>query len=196
MSEPKRQLLYEDRLEFERLVPELGSTLHKRFASGWRVLRQEYALDKTLVFGAAERAVKILGRLDRLEQAREGLAIVDVKTTQKTTLKTRAKAWEHYPQLPLYAWMLGQACQSLAYLCIKGDVAEYVPVPDEKSAAAAAVTPEDMASSVVALLSEALIHFFEDGQYFKPLPGKECEFCQFSGVCRNQWVNQHEGMAV
>ncbi len=192
MTQARRQLLYEDRLEFERLVPELAATLHTRFRAGWRVLMQEHPVNKTLVFGESARAVKILGRLDRLERAPDGLAIVDVKTTQKATLKSRSKAWQHYPQLPLYAWMLGEACQALSYLCIKGDAAEYVPVPDEKTAETAPLSPEDMAGAVVTLLSEALVHFFENNEYFKPLPGKDCDYCQFAGVCRNRWVNKHE----
>lgn len=179
LAQPVRAILFQERLEFERSLPGLAATLAERHAAGWRVVAQEYPVDKPVVYDPAHAPITVHGRLDRLERNGGAHAIVDVKTAAPKTLKARAAQWADYPQLPLYAHMLEQACDALAYLGLRGEAPAYIGLD--------AASPADMADAVMARLQQALAHLFAQAQPAQPLPGAECSWCDHAGACRHRW---------
>jgi hypothetical protein len=189
-----RQLLFRDRLEFDRHLPELAKKAHRRAQAGWRVQAMEHKLHRRLSYHDGAPPLLLRGRLDSLE-VQDGQpdrrAIVDIKTTSKATLQQRSRQWMDYPQLPLYAWMLEEACEELAYLAARGDSPDWLPVPPPKSSDAAILSPALMAQQVVARLTDALAHVFVEPSVASPLPGESCQWCDFAATCRHAWWPQH-----
>jgi ATP-dependent helicase/nuclease subunit B len=196
LGDQSRQLLFRDRLEFERYLPELAKKTHRRAQAGWRVRAMEHALQRPLTYHESQPALLLSGRLDCLEaqdNEPERRAIVDIKTTSKSQLQQRSRQWMDYPQLPLYAWLLGDACEELAYLAARGESPDWLPVPPKKSSDAAPLSPTLMAQQVVDRLTEALVHVFVHPSVATPLPGESCQWCDFAATCRHAWWAQaHE----
>lgn len=179
LQPPLRSRLYEDRLEFERNLPRIAALLARRHEQGWQVLLQEEPLRAPLAFHPDHKPVTVHGRMDRLERNGDASAIVDVKTGSVSTLRARAGQWLDYPQLPLYAWMLGTACQALEYLALKGDKPAYIPLKG--------ATPQEMAEQVRESLSQAMVQLFVNAEPAQPRPGDECQHCDHAGTCRTSW---------
>ncbi len=177
-----RTFLFADKLEFERTLPSLARVLSARHAQGWRLQMQEERLRASLLFHPGYEPVTVVGRLDRLERNDDAVAIVDVKTGSAATLAARARQWLQYPQLPLYAWMLDDPCDTLEYLAVRGKKPGYIRLSGESA--------QQMAQQVRDHLAQILAGLFVHAQQAQPQPGDECRYCDHAGTCRSSWLKE------
>jgi len=121
------------------------------------------------------RAVRIEGRLDRLDAGPQGLRIVDYKLGDPARLRRIAKAPERAAQLALYAWIAEAEGPVVAsgYLSLRRDEVAWVP----------------LAGSTAQVLHDwrvALPGYLARIDRGEPLvaSGADCGHCPVRGLCR------------
>lgn len=186
MDEQARKLLRQHRLDEGEFLP---------FLAGWPDLRDGYLdwLDKHEAtgtrFAEAERdhevaldALQLKGRIDRVDRAADGTALVmDYKTESLQATRERMKQPLEDTQLAFYAALLGEEGLQAAYLNVseRGDVqaVEHTDVARARELLLAAIA-DDVARIGAGAPMPAL------GE------GRACEFCGARGLCRRDFWSE------
>lgn len=162
------------RLRWERHCPAYLGWALAREAAGWRWQAAEAARECPLVLPDGG-VVTLYGRLDRLDEGPDGLAVLDYKTQGRTVLRARLKVPGEDVQLAFYGLLTGAARAGLVALDDERvDVAE-MQRPLAEAAAAEAVR---LAEALAAVAAGA------------PLPAQgdpeTCRWCEMRGLCRRR----------
>lgn len=186
MDEQAQKLLRQHRLDEGEFLP---------FLAGWPDLRDGYLdwLDKHEAtgtrFAEAERdhevalgALQLKGRIDRIDRAADGAALVmDYKTESLQATRERMKQPLEDTQLAFYAALLGEEGLQAAYLNVseRGDVqaVEHTDVARARELLLAAIA-DDVARIGAGAPMPAL------GE------GRACEFCGARGLCRRDFWSE------
>ena len=132
---------------------------------------------------ADAQPIELYGRLDRVEISATGANIIDYKTASESTLKNRARAPAHYPQLLLYAYLVQNSypIKEIAFVSIGAGAGGYVGHIAQ-------------AGDIQELISH-MEHTLEAGlrglQAGLPLPAHgtqtACQYCEARGICRKDY---------
>jgi ATP-dependent helicase/nuclease subunit B len=186
MDEQARALLGRQRLDEGEFLP---------FLAGWPALRDGYLdwLDKHEATGArfaeAETdhevelgAVKLVGRVDRIDRAADGAALVmDYKTESSQATRDRMKQPLEDTQLAFYAALLQEPALQAAYLNVseRGDV---LPVPHTDVERARELLLQAIRDDLARISAGA------------PMPalgeGRACDYCGARGLCRKDFWSE------
>jgi RecB family exonuclease len=168
---------------FDQIVPRLAGKLMERQIQGWQFELAEQQLEHTLVLQPSGASIQLKGRVDRLDQRGDSLAISDIKFTNPTVLKKRLAEPLSQPQLPAYQAMLNSPEAQLDFLGLHKDKVDWVsfpPLSDEYKEQGFNSWGEVLLSE----LSTELNSFFEGKAVWQANPGDACEYCSVRGVCR------------
>jgi ATP-dependent helicase/nuclease subunit B len=145
-----------------------------REAEGWRwqAAEQEFSRDLELPGG---RQIELYGRLDRLDQGPEGLAVIDYKAQSLPKLRGKLKTPGEDVQLPFYGLLTGAAQAGLVAL----DDDKVAQVRLEQPLAEAAEGEAERIRNTFAAILEGM-----------PLPAngapETCAWCEMRGLCRKE----------
>jgi ATP-dependent helicase/nuclease subunit B len=166
------------RASFERFAPDYLQWLARREAAGWQWSEGEVEHD---VQPAALQGLRLRGRLDRVDQGRQQIQILDYKTGSGNALAKKVRTPLEDTQLAFYAALLGaQANVKAAYLALDdADAPREIEHPDVHLAAAALINgladewPRLQAGAAMPALGEGVV----------------CTLCEMRGLCRrDHWA--------
>ncbi len=169
---------------FGQLVPRVAGKLMERQIEGWSFRQVEQQVSGELPLRKFDRAVRLVGRVDRVDERAGQLGIVDIKFTKPSELKKRAAAPLAQPQLPVYEMLLKAQPARLEFLGLHKDEVDWVPFPD---------LPDDLREQGFQSWGEAMLHqliiemqsFFDGDTLWQANPGEDvCQWCTVKGVCR------------
>ncbi|HYF59308.1 MAG TPA: PD-(D/E)XK nuclease family protein, partial [Burkholderiaceae bacterium] len=149
----------------------------KDAADGWRWIAGEQDGTAEIAWEGASgpRAVRVDGRLDRLDEGPDGLRIVDYKLGAPDRLRRIAATPDRAAQLAMYAWFASAhgGVAASGYLSLRRDRIEWVPL----------ARPAD---EVLAAWREAMPRYLARIDAGAPLgaSGTECTHCASRGLCR------------
>ncbi|TCS71865.1 ATP-dependent helicase/nuclease subunit B [Sulfuritortus calidifontis] len=133
-----------------------------------------------LAVGVGDAEIRLEGRLDRLDRAADGLAVLDYKTQSKASLSAKLKRPGEDVQLPCYAW-LTEAVE-----------AGFVTLDEDKVTVLAWQEGLAEAAAAEAARFQAVFAALAGGA---ALPaqgaGPVCDRCEMRGLCRrDHWAGQ------
>lgn len=186
--------------QFELLVPRIAGRLMNRQMEGrWTFSSAEAKVEGVLPLPSLNAQVVLKGRLDRMDQRGEHLALSDIKFKKPTELKKQAADPLSAPQLPMYQRLIeektGLACRDLSFLAVHKDAVdwiEFAPLSDEY-AAQGFTTWGDV---LFAQIQRELDTFFAGEQAWPAQPGEACTWCDVKHVCRPNVEEVEEGEEV
>jgi ATP-dependent helicase/nuclease subunit B len=120
----------------------------------------------------------LYGRLDRIDNHAEQLAIIDYKTGS-TASKPEVEQGESV-QLPFYALLYGEHVHSVEYLAI--DTREHTVKSKVTLADDELDTLVSEHHARLAVLADTLLQ----GRPLPAWPGKACQYCEMDGLCRHE----------
>ena len=141
----------------------------------WRAGEIKKAIEITTPKG---NKLELHGRLDRVDEGPDGIAVLDYKTSDPGKLKKSLETPGEDVQLPVYALLWGVPVAEALFLSMERE--------EVKAVAVAGVQP--LAEAVRARLAEV----FDALAAGAPLPAQgvegACEYCEARGLCRrNYW---------
>ena len=163
---------------WKTLIPHYLDWQRGREAAGWawKGGEVERAAEITTPGGTA---LTLRGRLDRVEQAAGGAAVVDYKTGDPDRLRESLKVAGEDVQLPVYALLWGAPVAEALYLALDRDEVKAVALDHDVQ------TLVDAERGRLGRLFDALA-----AGAGMPAQGTEpvCEYCEVRGLCRkNYW---------
>lgn len=165
------------RMRWEKRLAAYLDWQRAREAAGWHWARAEQRVARVFDLAGGE-AVELYGRIDRIDEGDDGVALLDYKT--QTARGIRERLAEDV-QLPAYALLHGDAAQT-AYVALDDERIEAVGsgAADEDPMPAARRQGERLRAVFSALRAGAAM----------PAHGseKECAHCEMSGLCRRDHV--------
>lgn len=160
------------RLRWQGRIPAYLDWALAREAAGWRwqAAEREYRREMALPMG---QKVTLYGRLDRLDEGPDGLAVIDYKAQSRQRLRDKLKTPGEDVQLPFYGLLTGAAQAGL--VALDDDKVDLVSL-GQPLAEAAEAEAERLLTTFAALLEGA------------PLPAngapETCAWCEMAGLCR------------
>ena len=162
------------RLRWERHLAGYVDWALRREAEGWHWQAAEQAFTQDLELPEGRR-IQLYGRLDRLDQGSEGLAVIDYKAQSLAKLKGRLKTAGEDVQLPFYGLLTGAAQAGL--VALDDDRVDQVRL-EQPLSEAAADEAERIRNTFTAMLEGV------------PLPAngapETCAWCEMRGLCRKE----------
>ncbi|HEX4856376.1 MAG TPA: PD-(D/E)XK nuclease family protein, partial [Limnobacter sp.] len=174
---------------FDQIVPRIAGKLMERQIQGWQFRAAEQGVEYSLELSSASAPIVLKGRVDRLDQRGDSLAISDIKFVHPKVLKKRLENPLSQPQLPAYQLMLGNPGAQLDFLGLHKDNVDWVsfpPLADEWREAGFQSWGEVLFSE----LNRELTRFFSGDVMWPATPGQACEWCSVRGVCRPDFMPQ------
>lgn len=190
LDESHRVTLYPFLRFFESIIPRLAGRMIERAAAGWRFESAETPLQGDLHLNKTGKAIRFVGRADRIDQKAGALGLVDIKFTRADKLKTQlGKKGDPLalPQLPAYQALLnasGKSVDELAFLSIHKDKVEWLPFPqttdfDEYAG------HSSWGEALFARISVELDDFLAQHKAWRATPENGgCAYCSAFGICR------------
>lgn len=160
------------RRRWERHIPDYLEWAVRREAAGWRWQSAETGFERELPLPDGGR-ILLHGRVDRLDDGPDGMAVLDYKTQSRQGLRTRLKTPGEAVQLPFYGLLTGAARAGLVVL--DDDRVDLLELPDPLADAAGAEAARlEAALSAVAGGAALPAHGAPD----------TCKWCEMRGLCR------------
>ena len=160
-------------VRWKKAMPAYLAWANQREADGWRFAFGERKFEQVLRFSRGE--ILLHGRIDRVDEGAEGLALLDYKTRNATALRDKLKQGEDR-QLAFYAILADMEFCEAQYLSLEAQGDKLTPVfaPDIVSAGAA--LRAQLTANLDAIAGGAPL----------PASGVEdvCAFCSMRGLCR------------
>lgn len=160
-------------VRWKKAMPAYLSWANQREADGWRFAFGERKFEQVLNFSRGE--ILLHGRIDRVDESEDGLALLDYKTRNATALRERLKQGEDR-QLAFYAILAGMEFSEAQYVSLdtQGDKLAAVPAPDIAKAGETLRT--QLTANLAAIASGSPL----------PASGVEdvCTYCDMRGLCR------------
>lgn len=160
------------RLRWQGRIPAYLGWALAREAAGWRWQAAEREFSRELALPEG-RQVSLYGRLDRLDEGPDGLAVIDYKAQSLQKLKGKLKTPGEDVQLPFYGLLTGAAQAGL--VALDDDKVDLVLLGQPLAEAAKAEAGR-LRDTFAALLDGA------------PLPAngasETCAWCEMAGLCR------------
>jgi len=160
-------------VRWKKAMPAYLDWANRREAEGWRFAFGERKFEQVLRFACGE--ILLHGRIDRVDESDDGLALLDYKTRNATALRDKLKQGEDR-QLAFYAILSGMDFSEAQYLSLdaQGDKLGAVTAPD--IVAAGAALREQLTMDLDAIAGGAAL----------PATGVEevCAYCAMRGLCR------------
>ena len=178
------------RTQAQAVVPELAQWLFNRHRSDAQPKLQLVMTEQPVSRPIEPLGITIKGRIDRIELTKNGVRLIDFKTTEAGELKRRVKTVGDDIQLSVYAWLMekeesllqGQMLTSAAYVSVRREAIHEITV--------AAETVESLRAHTQATL-ELLIQKLRSIEQGEPIRAegiekdkKICERCRVRGICR------------
>ncbi|MFT7724589.1 MAG: PD-(D/E)XK nuclease family protein [Roseateles sp.] len=165
---------------FERLRPLYLAWLAEAEAGGQRYVAGEVAREAT-PFAAPLEALRVQGRIDRIDDRAGRMLLLDYKTGNAKALKDKVAAKLEDTQLATYALLSGAG---------PGLQAAYLVLDDGKGIA---VLPHEDVSDTALALRDGLQADLAAVHAGVPLPalgeGRVCDYCEARGLCRkDDWT--------
>ncbi len=159
-----------------RRIPEYIAWQRKREAAGWRYAAGEARQERMLDLGGGA-ALRVHGRLDRIDRAADAAAVIDYKAQRAPDLQKRLGDSDGDIQLAAYAFLLGEQVSEAAYLALDGDPIRAVDLPHPQALAKAQC--ERLAETYSQMLAGAAL----------PAHGAlaVCARCEMAGLCRRPY---------
>jgi ATP-dependent helicase/nuclease subunit B len=161
------------RLRWEKHVPAYLDWALAHEAAGWRWREAEATFERELAL-ADGRTITLHGRLDRLDEGPEGLAVLDYKTQSLAVLRNKLRMRGEHVQLPFYGLLADAARAGLIAL---DDDKKVDAVEMPQPLADAATDEEARLRSVLEAVAEGA-----------PMPAhgapETCQWCEMRGLCR------------
>lgn len=151
-----------------------------REREGWRWYQGEYDASQVLPLDNGW-AIKLYGRLDRIDQIADAYAVLDYKTSASKGLKDKAEQGaDEDMQLAAYALLLGGDIGQAAFVSLDDGAVTTIALAQEPAAAAE-------------ICETRLVTLFNQIHQAAPLPAngidKVCQYCEMRGLCRRDyWV--------
>ncbi|MFN3594682.1 MAG: PD-(D/E)XK nuclease family protein, partial [Thiobacillaceae bacterium] len=175
---PQRQLTYLAlawQLRWQRRMNDYLDWALAREAQGYRWQAGEVERERTLPLGG-DGVVTLQGRLDRIDQGPQGLAVLDYKVKRRDTLRRRLQQPGEDVQLGFYG-LLTDAAEA-AYLILDDERVQSLG-PDVDLPTVAAAERERLRATLAAMAAGA------------PLPAQgaphTCAYCEMRGLCRRDY---------
>ncbi|MBL8377473.1 MAG: PD-(D/E)XK nuclease family protein [Burkholderiales bacterium] len=171
------------KLRFAARIPAYLAWQLDREADGWRYRDGELRCERELPLADGGR-IAVKGRLDRVDvkasaaDGSEEVAVLDYKTRGRSALRAALKVPGEDVQLPLYAWLYGQADKAM-YIGLDDDVVNPVP-EDGRPAADAATEAARFAAALGAVAGGARLAAHGATHV--------CETCEMRGLCRRDYA--------
>ena len=168
---------------FDQIVPRVAGKLMERQIQGWQFSGAEKNIDHSLTLQPSGQAVRLNGRVDRLDSRGDEIAISDIKFTRPSELKKRLAEPLSQPQLPAYQAMLQHPSAQLDFLGLHKDSVDWVsfpPLSDDWREFGFQSWGEVLLSE----LTRELDTFFSGKAVWQANPGSACTWCAVRGVCR------------
>lgn len=168
---------------FDQIVPRVAGKLMERHIQGWQFKGAEQQVEHALVLQPSGASLTLKGRVDRLDERGNALAISDIKFTNPTVLKKRLADPLTQPQLPAYQAIMHSPTAQLDFLGLHKDKVDWVsfpPLSDEHREQGF----ESWGEVLLSALSHELDTFFSGKALWQANPGDACEWCAVRGVCR------------
>jgi hypothetical protein len=178
-----RAIIYPFLKFFGQIVPRVAGKLMERQIQGWQFKAAEKEVVMTLKLQPSGYIVNLKGRIDRLDQRDDSLAIADIKFTNPTVLRKRLEQPLSQPQLPAYQVMLNHQSTQLDFLGLHSDNVDWVTFPS-MSDDWKALGFLSWGDVLVSQLSTDLDHFFSGQVEWNASPGEACRWCDVKGICR------------
>lgn len=161
---------------WKKVMPTYLAWAQERHACGWRFLRGEQRLEKTLNWEGG--SITLIGRVDRLDGNDAGeQAVIDYKTSSLASLTTRLKDREDH-QLPFYALLSDAHVVSGEYVSLEATAAGKTSVPAKDFEEWQSALQDRIAKNLMAIKRGDTI----------PANGgvSACGYCDVRGLCRNR----------
>lgn len=134
------------------------------------------AIEKPLERELPGLALRVRGRIDRLDRNANRQRLIDYKLSSSSQVRNWALRPTESIQLAVYAWMLDDADVEAGYLVIERDGVRFMPVEQAQAQGARVI------QRLVSDLQRAL-----EGEPLRPLGvAGVCARCDFRGVCRKE----------
>ncbi len=156
-------------LRWKPMIPKYLEWQRAREKEGWKIAKIEAdgKVDIPLSFGN----LLLKGRIDRVDESENGIAVIDYKTQSASVLREKAKDAGEDVQLAVYELLLGEEVLEAAFLSIDKEVKSF-PQQDTRA-------HESL---------ERLANIFEEMHEGRPLPAQGlesvCRNCDMRGLCR------------
>lgn len=162
----------------ERRIADYIAWQREREAHGWRYAEGEARRERMLEFGAGA-SLRLHGRLDRIDRAAGGAAVIDYKAQRATDLKTRIGDSDGDIQLAAYTFLLGDEVREAAYLALDGDEVRSVRIEE----------PQQLAQAQTQRLARVYARMSAGAGL--PAHGalEICARCEMVGLCRRPYRN-------
>ncbi len=164
-------------LRWQKLIPAYITWQQDRETQGWRWHASEVSAQQELSLSAG-RSVQLKGRLDRIDQHRDGDALLDYKTANSNQLKQRVVNSNEDGQLAFYAILADRPVAELAYVGLDEDPIKTHAMKGE---------PGDIAATHRLRLQATLSAI--DANAALPAQGVDsvCQYCEAQGICRKRY---------
>lgn len=156
-------------LRWKPMIPKYLEWQRGREKEGWKIAKIEAdgKVDIPLTFGN----LTLKGRIDRVDESENGIAVIDYKTQSATVLREKAQDAGEDVQLAVYELLLGEEVLEAVFLAIDKEVKAF-PQQDTRA-------HESL---------ERLAEIFEEMHGARPLPAQGlesvCRNCDMRGLCR------------
>lgn len=163
-------------LRWQKLIPAYITWQQDRETQGWRWHASEVSAQQELSLSAG-RSVQLKGRLDRIDQRRDGDALLDYKTASSNQLKQWVVDSNEDGQLAFYAILAYRPMVELAYVGLDEDPIKAHAMKGE---------PGDIAVTHRLRLQATLSAI--DANAALPAQGVDsvCQYCEAQGICRKR----------
>ncbi len=145
-------------------------------AQGWRFQAGEQAADVMFELGEGLQ-LRLHGRIDRIDQTPDALAVIDYKLRDKNALAEQLATPGEDVQLPVYALLAGNSVSKAAYLSFHKGQVQLVPTEDVQT----------LAEQV----GQRLQSIFQSLHAGAGLPAQGtpsvCTYCEMEGLCRRSY---------
>jgi len=168
---------------FDQIVPRIAGKLMERQIQGWQFKGAEQQVETALVLQPSGASLNLKGRLDRVDERGDELAISDIKFTKPAVLKKRLSEPLSQPQLPAYQAMLNNPNAQLDFLGLHKDGVDWVtfpPLTDDRRE----LGYQSWGEVLISELTRELDSFFTGKEVWQASPGEACEYCAVRGLCR------------
>ena len=164
-------------LRWQKLIPAYITWQQDRETQGWRWQASEVSAQQELSLSAG-RSVQLKGRLDRIDQHRDGDALLDYKTANSNQLKQRVVNSNEDGQLAFYAILADRLVTELAYVGLDEDPIKTHAMKGD---------PGDIAATHRLRLQATLSAI--DANAALPAQGVDsvCQYCEAQGICRKRY---------
>jgi inactivated superfamily I helicase/RecB family exonuclease len=163
---------------WQKVIPAYLDWAAARERDGWQFAYGEQAFERALTWDGGE--ILLAGRIDRIDRHVDGgYAVLDYKTTNATTLKTRLKNLEDQ-QLPFYGLLSGLQAESAHFVALELSADKHGPKTGDAPAPDYVRWQQALQQHIVRNMSAV--------QQGSPIPANGvasvCQYCDARGLCR------------